>query len=405
MTANSSSTTMSVEMRIQNQRTEEIQRAVHEYNALAVKGLVSMFVPERRLFCYKLKQSPAGIVREGISQRYTIFTLLGLHRLEGSGGTSPINIRRSFEALLENIDWVNNIGDLGLLLWVCSELAPERLEEVDRRLDVKTALIRFRDARRGQTMELAWFLAGLSHGILANPAKFSHFHELAVATYRKLIKNQGEQGIFGHLAWHKSIAGILRGSVGSFADQVYPIYALTKFAHACHDQHATQRALDCALAICEAQGTLGQWWWHYDSSNGRVVDGFPVFSVHQHGMAPMALFTLGEAIQSDFSPWIYKGLQWIDNNELGFDMRDDSVSVVWRSIFRPISRKYWNVATRLLAVRKHPKSHDDLSVLFECRPYELGFLLYAFADKDSQLSSIRVEKPSNEIVARSASSI
>ncbi len=248
-------------------------------------------------------------------------------------------------------------------------------------------------------MELAWFLAGLSHGILACPGKLAHFKDLAVATYRKLIKNQGEQGIFGHLAKHKSVAGLLRGSVGSFADQVYPIYGLTKFAQACGDQHASQSALDCGLAICEAQGSKGQWWWHYDSSNGRVVDGYPVFSVHQHGMAPMTLFTLGEAIQSDFSPWIYKGLQWIEDNELGVDMRDESENVVWRSIYRPLSRKYWNVATRLLAARKHPKSHDDLNVLYECRPYELGFTLYAFADKDPQVSSIQIGKTSAEMTS------
>src|SRR5277367_5288467 len=151
MTANSSSATISIEMRIQNQRTEEIQRTIHQYNVMAVKGLVPMFVPERQLFCFKLKQTPAGMVREGISQRYTVFTLLGLRRLEESGGVSPIEIMRSFEALLENTDWVNNVGDLGLLLWACSVLAPERLDEVERLLEVKTALSRFRDASRGQT--------------------------------------------------------------------------------------------------------------------------------------------------------------------------------------------------------------------------------------------------------------
>ena len=376
-----------------------MQSTIHHFNELAVKGLVPMFDHEKQLFCYTLKKTSNGMAREGISQRYTVFTLLGLHRLEESGGTSPIEIRRSLEALLANTEWVDNVGDLGLLLWVCALVAPERLGEVETRLDVKSALTRYREAARGQTMELAWFLAGLSHGIIACPGKLDHFKDLAVTTYRELIKNQGEQGIFGHLARHKSVAGMLRGSVGSFADQVYPIYGLTKFAQACHDEHATQKALDCALAICEAQGSLGQWWWHYDSSNGRVVDGFPVFSVHQHGMAPMALFTLGEAIQSDFSAWIYKGLQWVNNNELGFDMEDESASVVWRSIFRPISRKYWNVATRLIAARKHPKSHDDLKVLFECRPYELGFLLYAFADKDTQSSSIRVANTSNEMAS------
>jgi|HubBroStandDraft_6_1064221.scaffolds.fasta_scaffold00094_35 hypothetical protein len=397
MTTNSTSSTMSIEMRIQSQRVEEIERTIHHYNDLAVKGLVSMFIPEKRLFCFKLKQTPAGVVQEGVSPRYTVFTLLGLHRLKECGGTSPVDIKLSFEALLADLDWVDNIGDLGLLVWLCAAIAPERLNEIEGRLDVKSALNRFRDAARGQTMELAWFLAGLSHGILARPSEVSHFKDLAVMTYRMLIKNQGEQGIFGHLARHKSVAGMVRGAVGSFADQVYPIYGLTKFAQACNDEHATQRALDCALAICEAQGSLGQWWWHYDSANGRVVDGYPVFSVHQHGMAPMALFALGEAIQSDFSPWIYKGLKWIDNNELGFEMKDERASVVWRCISRPISRKYWNFATRLVKPRKHPKSHDDMKVLFECRPYELGFLLHAFADKDTQLTSIQNGKPSSEV--------
>ena len=33
----------------------------------------------------------------------------------------------------------------------------------------------------------------------------------------------------------------------------------------------------------------GQWWWHYDVRDGSVVERYPVYSVHQHAMAPMAL--------------------------------------------------------------------------------------------------------------------
>src|SRR6202167_2726393 len=127
MTINSSSRTISLEMKLQNQRTEEMQRTIHHFNELAVKGLVPMFDQEKQLFGFTLKKTATGMVREGISQRYTVFTLLGLHRLEESGGTSPVEIKRSLEALLANTDWVNNIGDLGLLLWVCAVIAPERL--------------------------------------------------------------------------------------------------------------------------------------------------------------------------------------------------------------------------------------------------------------------------------------
>jgi len=27
--------------------------------------------------------------------------------------------------------------------------------------------------------------------------------------------------------------------------------------------------------ICGAQGAAGQWWWHYDSRTGGVVEGYP----------------------------------------------------------------------------------------------------------------------------------
>jgi hypothetical protein len=98
----------------------------------------------------------------------------------------------------------------------------------------------------------------------------------------------------------------------------------------------------------------------------------------------MVLFALGEAIKSDFSPWIYKGLQWLKDNELDFDMEDAPASLVWRCINKPTSKRYWSTAVSVLSAREDRKSRQALNVLYECRPYELGWLLYAFADKGSQ---------------------
>ena len=47
---------------------------------LAVEGLTPMFDTSRQLFCYKLKKTDQGLIQEGISHRYTMMTLLGLHR-------------------------------------------------------------------------------------------------------------------------------------------------------------------------------------------------------------------------------------------------------------------------------------------------------------------------------------
>jgi len=177
---------------------------------------------------------------------------------------------------------------------------------------------------------------------------------------------------------------MVRGWIGSFADQVYPIYAMTKFLQIYQDEGALQAAVTCAQALCQAQGQLGQWWWHYDASSGRVVDGYPVFSVHQHGMAPMTLFALGKVIERDFEPWIHKGLKWINpQNELGLNMEDSGAGVIWRCLFRPKIqfRRYFSSALNQANSGMEHQSKKGLNVLFECRPYELGWLLYAFATR------------------------
>lgn len=348
--------------------------------ALSVKGLVPMFDPAQRLFCFTLKQTDRGMVRQGISRRYTMMSLMGLHRLEQSGTKSPIEIQPVLDSLLTQTDWIDNIGDLGLLLWLCALVLPDQLREVGDRLGIKNALTQFRGARQSHTMELAWFLTGLSYGILSGTPPTAGISDLAAETYRSLIRNQSDHGIFGHSSTNQSLAGVFRGGVGSFADQVYPIYAITRFSQAFRDEKALERALDCGLNICEAQGALGQWWWHYDSSTGEVGGRYPVFSVHQHAMGPMTLFALGEATNSDFGPWIYKGLEWIGKNELGFDMEDASANLVWRCVHQSAPVRYWSAAKALLARRSDTSSRNGLTVRFECRPYELGWLLYAFAN-------------------------
>jgi hypothetical protein len=357
---------------------------VNRFLALAVRGLVPMFDSQRQLFCHKLKKTAQGMVQEGISQRYTAMTLMGLKRLEQAGGVSPFDPKPIIQSLLSDLRWVDNIGDLGVLLWLCGVVCPELFEELERRLEPETALTRFRSARKGVTMELAWFLTGLSYWTLVCPEKRAALEKLSFATFRTLTNNQGKRGFFGHLCTSGSLAGMARGRTGSFADQVYPIYGMAQFSKAYQHEEAAERAMQCAVALCEEQGPSGQWWWHYDAPGGRVTDGYPVFSVHQHAMGPMTLFGLGETIHRNFDPWIYKGLQWLNSqNELGYDMEDASHGVIWRCIYR--SRR--SLGRYIMAGLGHysktvqHQNPADLKVLFECRPYEFGWLLYAFANR------------------------
>ena len=176
--------------------------------------------------------------------------------------------------------------------------------------------------------------------------------------------------------------GIVRGRIGCFADQVYPIYGLSKFYEATGELDALKIAGESGDAICSLQGELGQWWWHYDSVTGKVAGRYPVFSVHQDGMAPMALFELGRVSGNDYGTWIYKGLTWITGrNELNCNLVDVNNSAIWRNIHRRTLGKYMEVLTSIMTSQSGQGQPTDLRVLFECWSYHLGWLLYAFADK------------------------
>jgi hypothetical protein len=350
---------------------------------LAVDGLVPMFDADQNLFCYRRKLAGRDLIREGVSHRYSMIALLGLLKCEAAAIASPINIRNVLNRLIENDDWIDNIGDLGLLLWLCALASPEHLGKVCSKFDLRQALERFPQAREGRTTELAWFLAGIAHAVLASPQHFNALSGPALQTYNLLKGNHGRFGIFGHLAGARTLTGRLRGHIGCFADQVYPIYALVRFAAAFGDGTALEMARSCAEAICRLQGPEGQWWWHYDSLCGRVFERYPVFSVHQDGMAPMALLALAEATRCDFSEPIYKGLRWITGvNELSRDLRDRSSNIIWRSIY-PES-KYKRYLTGALTFIGHHNATEHVenpTIKLECRPYHFGWLLYAFADQ------------------------
>jgi hypothetical protein len=346
-----------------------------ELLTLAVTGIGSMYDPEKGLFCHRLRKTPEGLLREGISHRYTMMTLLGLLRAQSMGLQAPVDAGAIVDRLLGDTAWINNLGDLGLLLWVCAVTSKELLRKFHDNFDLSGSFRRFPDARLGLTMELSWFLTGLVFAAKSEPV--AGLESLAHQTFRLVQANAGPHGLFGHVAkWH-SVAGVVRGSVGSFADQVYPTFAMAHFSEVFNSREARDSALRCAHAVCRRQSSMGQWWWHYDSVSGRVVEHYPVYSVHQHGMAPMALLALEETCGAQFDKHVQKGLTWINGaNELHQDMVDTDAAVAWRCIQSPKANLY--VAGVRALIGKEP-SWGPLHVVYECRPYELGWLLYAFA--------------------------
>jgi hypothetical protein len=352
---------------------------------LATRGLVAMFDAEKQLFCHRLLRTDQGLLREGLSRRYTIMALLGLRELQLAGLDSPFDIERIYRFFIRDTNWIRGIGDLGLLIWLTAAFDPDHLGSLFSSLGCETALDRYSDAQKARTTELAWFLAGLAHAAETSLKLVSALTDLSVETYHRIEENQGEHGLFGHMSTKNSLAGRLRGRIGSFADQVYSIYAMSKFAKVFQVEDPLGPALECATAVCGAQGRSGQWWWLYDARSGHVSSRYPVYSVHQHGLAPMGLFAVEEATGQSFRQFIYKGLFWIYGaNELGVDMRDGAGSLIWRGILPKKNRtKYWEIAWSVVRRHKEEAGVGPLKILYEQRPYEFGWLLFALLSQGS----------------------
>src|SRR5581483_11246018 len=106
-----------------------------------------------------------------------------------------------------------------------------------------------------------------------------------------------QSGFFPHVVGGSGA----RSHVSCFADLIYPIQALSKYAAATGNGRALDMASAAATKLCSLQGDAGQWWWHYDFRSGRVLERYPVYAIHQDAMGPMGLRALAAAGGPDFT--------------------------------------------------------------------------------------------------------
>jgi len=348
-------------------------------NSLALRSLVALFDEKGMLFSRRITLTENGFLRERTSRKRTIIALLGLQRLAQSGEALPFDVASIGDVVCGDTGWVKSIEDLGLLTWFTAECVPERLGKLLKELDFSKVLDRYSDGRQACTKGLAWLLAGIAHAQLACPGTLQDLTDVAVETYHLLRDNQGEGGIFGHSMFPRFFPQTFSNRFGTFADQIYAIYALATFGRAFQIEEPIDSALSCANAVCALQGEMGQWWFLYDKRTCRVVNRYPVFSLHQAGIAPVGLLALGETTGQSFDESIYKGLSWIAGaNELGNDLRSLDRGLIWDSIGpRRRIANYWEGALSFMNISPGPQA-KSLRIRYEARPDHFGWLLYSF---------------------------
>jgi hypothetical protein len=356
----------------------ESQLEVSVLSSMAANALLALFDETEMLFSRRITLMRKGFRRERASPRRTVVALLGLHRFADSGQRQPFDLPSIETAVFKDKRWIKGIGDLGILIQFVAEYSPDRLTSLADDFDFAEALDIFRDGREARTAALSCFLAGVSHAKLSCSDALPDLTDVAVDTYRLLEANQGANGIFAHAGLPNLFQQPFSNRFGNIADQLHAIYALATFARAFGIEEPLADALNCANAIRALQGDKGQWWFLYDKRSSRVVNHYPVFSIYQDGMVPMALLALAEATGQNFDDAICSGLSWVAGaNELGIDLRDRQQGIIWDSIERG-SRISCFCENALNLMQGSGKSHvENLRIRFEARPDHFGWLLYA----------------------------
>lgn len=350
---------------------------VPQLRGYATRGLQRMYLPEEKKFVFNVERVGEKTVPQGISRRYTAITMIGLAKEDDEtvktilGGDT---LHGLCESMANDIDTVTNLGDVALTLWaLCAAGYPERSAVRDRLLELKPHALLY------PTVELAWTVDAF------RLAGVDVENETFKQTACRLMNAFGdESALFPHMigAGQKW----LRAHVSCFADLVYPTHALSYYYKLVNSQEALDKATRCAQQFCKVMGAEGQWWWHYDYRTGRVLEPYPVYSVHQDSMAPMALFAVQDAGGPDFSREIQKGLDWLAHaREIDGSLIDANEDLIWRRVGRREPGKATRCMQALMS-KVHPSLRAPGVDLFfpptfidhENRPYHLGWILYAW---------------------------
>jgi len=356
-----------------------IDDIVRQLRAIAIQTLPRMYCADRRLFAFRLRKNGSLEIREGLSRRYTAIVLIGLAdegpdvAAEVLGGHHPEDV---CTRLIEDTEAMSDLGEVALTTWAARALRHSKADTAIRALRHMEPWL-----RPYPTVSLSWALTAL----VADGSDMTDMTQAQMTARALLASFRPESGVFPHCSPGSKVSR-LRAHVSCFADLVYPIQALSYYHLATGDAPAAEAAIQCARHTCQLQGSAGQWWWHYDVRTGRVLERYPVYAVHQHAMAPMALFALAKACGQDCSASIRKSLYWLDRPaESTGSLIDTARRVIWRKVARREPRRLVR-GLQAMASSLHPSLRapavellfPPVAIDYETRPYEMGWILHAW---------------------------
>jgi hypothetical protein len=367
----------------------EVQTRMKELAGIALRALPQMYDERSNLFSQKALPQGDRLVNRGQNAYYSAASLVGILAQPDVSPESVVPVGKALDALQAACEADHGGPLLSTTLWA-GALAGDR-----RAADLVGSLERSFVTEQAESAALGQVLRGLVVGA----ETFPEVRDAALGLARRcalelLDRHSGDPRVFRAMPRRPGgLRTMLGARITSFASQVYPLLGLASLYAYCGE--APPPALrQTAERIVEAQGPLGQWWWLYSPSTATVLEGYPVYSVHQDGMAFMGLVPVEQLGEGSYGEALALGLEWLyERNELSLSLVEDDPPFICRNIQRVgsdadaafgISR-----ANLVRAVTRswHPRSVSDqievppeqLEPLRECRSYHLGWLLFAHA--------------------------
>jgi hypothetical protein len=353
---------------------------------LALDVLPRLIDPTSALFSHKTQLRSGRYVNQGASPFYTAICLIGLasHGSERSAALIG-DLAPAFDALGHACDDAAPPINLhAAALWAFSLAEdPRALSMIDR---LEASL---EPARLG-AMELGLLLSGLSAAAEGRPGLRDRAVRIARSCATELLgRFSPSASLFSGISRVGSGRDAVHARVTSFAAQIYPIHGLAEYARVVSDRLPSE-ARAAADHIVAAQGPLGQWWWLYSLQSGDVLEGYPVYLVHQDAMAFLALAALQNMGEGSYEQSLRLGLGWGEGeNELRRGLIEREPAFFARAIQRKGTdpdgffglSKADHVRLVLASLigrgRGTSARSRDLEILSEDRPYHLGWVLYA----------------------------
>lgn len=353
-----------------------------QLRSMALAALPRMYRPEAAIYAFRLRRTESEPMLEGESERYTAIVLIGLadgpanEAALALDGQDPLDVCGK---LIRRIEHASDMGAVALTLWAARRWQHPDADRAQRKLRSMEPV-----GGAHPTVQIAWALTSQMVGDCDSGDR-----SLADDLAKRLMDSfEPRSALFPH--WPQAAApSALRAHVTCFADLVYPTQALAYYAQKRRDNKAADMARRCADQACALQGPRGEWWWHYDVRTGRVIEGYPVYAVHQDSMGPMALLALRRigALETAHEAALWRGVEWLRQSPLV----DTGSGIIWRKVCRhepgKLVRAMQAGASRLHSRLRMPGVDWIFRpgrVDWESRPYHMGWILHAFGPIESE---------------------